>query len=73
MTNEILATPVRVHQNHPVAVEIWNSTPQMVRNTLIGIVVVTHWVACIVFLYTMFSIYSALEELQKNLQQFGVG
>lgn len=73
MYNDTVTTPVSIYQKDPIVVHRWNTTSQTIAAALIGIVLFTHWIACIVFLYTMYSIYSALDEVQKNLQQFGVG
>lgn len=64
-------TPVTLQQNAPVSVEIWKSIPDTIKATLVGIVLFTHWVSCIVFLVTMYSIYDALQQMQENFDKLG--
>ncbi len=64
-------TPVVIHQEQPVAVEIHRTTVGIIGLTIFGVVMFTHWIACLVFLVTMYRIDKAAEELQKGFQQLG--
>lgn len=64
-------TPVSIQQNTPVVVEVQKNTVQLVVSVLVGVVLFTHWIACIVFLVFMYNLQEALAELQKNFQQLG--
>jgi hypothetical protein len=67
-------TRVAIDQDKPVAVEVWPSTVGTVIRVLLGVLAVLHATACVVFLYVVWSAYSALSSLQDSLSTWtGVG
>ncbi len=64
-------TPVVLHQNEPVAVQNQPSIFGIIGLVCFSVVMVTHWIACIVFLVFMYRLDAAATELQKNFNQLG--
>ena len=57
--------------NRAAAVEIIRTTPDTALRVLIGIVAFLHAVTCMVFLYTVYTMYQALAAMQDSMQQWG--